>query len=230
MLLILRLNQVWKYRYWGDVMVEQFTITDSIYDITDDDVKRFKQLVKENEMLVMIDHHSIYGPRDNWRIIFNTWLLFYENERNMVMDYTRSVYYSSNFYCAELVRESADLKNFFSQMKKEEPSIYLISYYVGRELLKWMYNLLATSPEGQQLFRENYFKDYFKLASNPEVRSNYQHPFFKHQKFITNLMSQNYRSSNDFQQHIQIAIKYVKQHLVLLEQLQNIRDKSQLSN
>ena len=188
-------------------MYHQLQLKDSLYIIGEHELRRFKQLANSIVMDVPLTQLSPVQPKDNWGMVFNNWLYCYEQEKRFVMDFSKAEMYSCNFYCAELFRASEDLKLLFKRYVKTEELCFILSYYLGYELLIWTYELLSSVEQGRSLIQKNYERDYFYLMDDDSILLNNTHEHFLDQKLMTSLMGQNYRYSDDFKQHMDKAIQ-----------------------
>lgn len=93
-------------------MYEQLTSDASLFLVNDVEVARFQKSAVSIRMFEDIPIRLPLETINMWATALNIWCLLQEEQRKYVMDYSKMMTYSSNFYCLNLLRQEKSIKFF----------------------------------------------------------------------------------------------------------------------
>ena len=196
----------------GECMhVKSLSIASSLFIAPPVHLKQFEQLLKRYESIITTvpQLHT-----DQLQTAFNLWCLFYEDEQQLLMDYSKSMAYSSSFYCLDLLRAHQGIQSFLDLYKKAPTSRFFCALCLASEIVNWTRTLLTTTPVGQQLLAREQATPYYERY---ETVTSPADPFYEEQKWLITMFVENIRATDDFARHIDQALQRARDLLKMVE-------------
>ena len=195
-------------------MYEEITGDVSLFIVDDADVKRFQQIAGSISMFEGIPIRLPLETVNMWATALNIWLLLQEEQRNYVMDYSKMMTYSSNFYCLNLLRQEKSITVFLDVHKYSDEALFLTAYYLASETTLIVRDFLEVDEEGREVNKRNQEREFLMQRDqlDEDQMDNY---FFVEQKQISNVLANSY-ATNIFGKYVANAIRLARQHLMHL--------------
>lgn len=187
-------------------MITYLNRSHSLFHESEQQLPEFKRLgLKWNEQLEPLDTY-IHNPLDSYAAMYNLWVSLNQNVHSAVLDSKKLFSHSSTLYVFSLIERDARIQAYLRENRQNADAIYLLSYFLSNNILKWIYLVLKENEENQILEdcrRYNYFK---LLDPEQPPTSKGEQLYYTNQKIITSLIARDFQKRKRFQYCVEHSV------------------------
>lgn len=194
-------------------MYNQLTLQHSLYIIDEQLLHDFRTIAEQTSLTDDVTAALSHNALDNFAVVLQIWCLLVSEERNIYLNFEKSMAYSCNFFSLNLLRNDAKIKQFIKVHSLNEQTKYVLAYHLAVAMLQWVDQLLLGHKNGQELMKTNLERDYFLLSDAEPLTTNDTHELYVQQKFMTHLLASSVSQSSLYHELIEDALRNVRHYL-----------------